>query len=337
MNEPSELRSIRALAQASAVALLLLGAALAHGQTQPAPAVPMPSASAPSTVLLRSGDVTVTRADYDTELARLPENYRGAFGVEAQRVDALLGNLLVQKMLAAQARDAGIDRDPAMQRRIAAEIDKLLAAEKVARIEADARRAFDAQDNEARARELYLQRRDSLRTPEQVSVTHILFDTKKRTEEEAVKLAKETRARIVAGENMEALAKALSDDPSAQRNNGRLDFFVKERMDPPFSKAAFALKNVGDLSEPVVGRFGVHVIRLDGRKEGSIPPFEQVRGSILDEMRKAHVDRVRNEYVNALRTDPKVYVNKEAVDALLVQPDYDALRRTHRGEAAPTK
>lgn len=337
MNEPSELRSIRALAEASAVALLLLGAPLAHGQAQPAPAVAMPSASAPSTVLLRSGDVTVTRADYDTELARLPENYRGAFGVEAQRVDALLGNLLVQKMLAAQARDAGIDRDPAMQRRIAAEIDKLLAAEKVARIEADARRAFDAQDNEARARELYLQRRDTLRTPEQVSVTHILFDTKKRTEEEAVKLAKETRARIVAGENMEALAKALSDDPSAQRNNGRLDFFVKERMDPPFSKAAFALKNVGDLSEPVVGRFGVHVIRLDGHREGTIPPFEQVRGSILDEMRKAHVDRVRNEYVSSLRTDPKVYVNKEAIDALLVQPDYDALRRANRGEAAPTK
>jgi peptidyl-prolyl cis-trans isomerase C len=337
MNKPSELRSVRARAEASIVAMLLLVAPLAHGQPQPAPASAMPSASAPSTVLLRSGDVTVTRADYDTELARLPENYRGAFGVEAQRVDALLGNLLVQKVLAAQAREAGIDREAPMQRRIAAETDKLLAAEKVARIEADARRAFDAQDNEARAREIYLQRRDTLRTPEQVAVTHILFDAKKRTEEEATRLAKEARARIVAGENMEALAKALSEDPSAQRNNGRLDFFVKERMDPPFSKAAFALSKVGDLSEPVVGRFGVHIIRLDGRKEGSIPPFEQVRASILDEMRKTYVDRVRNDYANALRTDPKVYVNKEAVDALLVQPDYDALRRANRGEAAPSK
>jgi hypothetical protein len=54
-------------------------------------------------------------------------------------------------------------------------------------------------------------------------------------------------------------------------------------------------------------------------------------------MRKTYVDRVRNDYVNALRTDPKVYVNKEAVDALLVQPDYDALRRANRGEAAPSK
>jgi peptidyl-prolyl cis-trans isomerase C len=337
MSIPSELRSVRTFAAASTAALLLLVAPSTLAQAQPAPASATPSVSAPSTVLLRSGDVTVTRADYDTELARLPESYRGAFGIEAPRVNALLGNLLVHKSLAAQAREAGIDRDPAMQRRIAAEIDKLLAAEKVARIEADAQRAFDAQDNEARAREIYLQRRDSLRTPEQVSVTHILFDTKKRTVEEATALAKETRARIVAGENMEALAKALSDDPSAQRNNGRLDFFVKERMDPPFSKAAFALKNVGDLSEPVVGRFGVHVIRLDGRKEGTIPPFDQVRGSILDEMRKTYVDRVRNDYVNALRTDPKVYVNKEAVDALLVQPDYDALRRANRGEAAPSK
>jgi hypothetical protein len=327
---------LRARLRAGGFSLLLCIATTSHGQA-PAPTLP---GAAPlpgdSTVLLRNGSVVVTRADYDAELSRIPESHRDAFGVDASRVDAMLSNLLVQRVLAAQAREAGIDRDPTIQRRIANETDKLLSAERLLAIEAEARREFDAQNTDARVREIYVQRRESLRTPEQVSVTHILFDTKKRSAGEAIKLAQEVRARIVAGEDMEALARALSDDPSAKRNGGRLDYFSKERMDPAFSNASFAMARMGELSEPVVSRLGVHIIRLDGRKESVVPRFEDVKATLTEEMRRSHVDRRRAELVASIRTGPDVYVNRDAVQALVVQPDPEALRNSAR-EAKSTK
>jgi peptidyl-prolyl cis-trans isomerase D len=223
-----------------------------------------------------------------------------------------------------------------IQRRIANETDKLLSAERMLVVEAEARREFDAQNTDARVREVYVQRKESLRTPEQVSVTHILFDSKKRSADEAMKLAQDARARIVAGEDMEALARALSDDPSARRNGGRIDYFAKERMDPAFSRAAFAMVKIGEVSEPVVSRFGVHVIRLEGRKDSAIPPFVDVKETLTDEMRKTHVDRRRAEYVSGIRTDPKVYVNRDAVQALVVRPDAETIRKSIR-EATSTK
>jgi parvulin-like peptidyl-prolyl isomerase len=334
MSNARTVEILRARLMAGALLLVFAGSAVnaqAPAATPPA-AVPSP---VDATVLLRSGTVVVTRADYDAELLRIPESHREAFGVDASRVDAMLGNLLVQKVLAAQARETGIDRDPMTQRRIANEIDKLLSAERLLAVEAEARREFDAQNTDARVREVYLQRKESLRTPEQVSVTHILFETKKRSTDEAMKLAQDVRARIVAGEDMEALARALSDDPSARRNGGRLDYFVKERMDPAFSRASFAMVRIGEVSEPVVSRFGVHVIRLEGRKESAIPPFEDVKGTLTDEMRKAHVDRRRAEFVGGIRTDPNVYVNRDAVQALVVRPDPETIRKPIREATSP--
>src|SRR4030095_8212457 len=118
--------------------------------------------------------------------------------------------------------------------------------------------------------------RKSFTTPEQVSATHILFDTKKRSSDEAKKLAQDTRAKIAAGADMGKLAKELSDDASAQ-NNGALGWFAKKDMDPAFGEAAFALKNTGDVSEPVLSQFGWHIIRLDGRGPAALRTLDAGR------------------------------------------------------------
>src|SRR5450755_1100317 len=150
-------------------------------------------------VLVENSYAKVTRGDYEAELLRLPPDMRAGFANSGKRVYDLLTRLLLTKSLAAEARKAQLDKDPEVQRRLALEIDRVQAGLQIAKIEEDAARSFDFRrpQLEARARELYLVNRDKYRVPEQVSASHILFDTKKHTPEEALKLAQETRARIL--------------------------------------------------------------------------------------------------------------------------------------------
>jgi hypothetical protein len=52
-------------------------------------------------------------------------------------------------------------------------------------------------------------------------------------------------------------------------------------------------------------------------------------------MRKAHVDRRRAEFVGGIRTDPNVYVNRDAVQALVVRPDPETIRKPIREATSP--
>lgn len=73
------------------------------------------------------------------------------------------------------------------------------------------------------------------------------------------------RNRALAGEDFGALARALSDDPSAKTNGGDLGYFTVLQMVFPFEEAAYNLKT-GDLSMPVRTRFGYHLIRVTDRR-----------------------------------------------------------------------
>src|SRR5262249_50665764 len=154
--------------------------------------------------------------------------------------------------------------DPQMQQRRALEIDKIDASMLIAKTEEDAGRTFDANlaKSDARIRELYMVDSSRFRVPEQVSASHILFDLKTHSKDEALKLALDAKAKIAAGADFHTLAKQISDDPSARQNGGQLGFFDATTMDPDFTKAAFALKAPGDVSEPVLSSFGYHIIRL---------------------------------------------------------------------------
>jgi peptidyl-prolyl cis-trans isomerase C len=280
-------------------------------------------------VLVSNSLATITRAEYDAELMKLPIDLRAGFANSARRVNDLLLRMLVQKSLAAQAKAAKLDASPEVKLRLQLETDRLLAQTMVENVEAKAAAEFEANraKYEARAQELYKVDRNSFATPEQASATHILFDTKKRSADEAKKLAQDARAKIVAGADMDKLAKEVSEDPSAANNGGSLGWFAKKEMDPAFGEAAFALKNPGDLSEPVLSQFGWHIIRLDGKRAGTVKTYDEARETVMLDLKKRYVDEKRDETLAAIRRDPKTQVNREAVDALTPRVDVDAAKR----------
>ncbi len=323
------------------LASLFAWPALAPGQIPaPSPAsAPPANAHAPDEVLAENAQMRLTRADYDADMQRLPAEMRNEFASDPKRLTAYLNNLLVVKALAADARKAGLESDPLLQRRIALEVDRALADSQLRHLEQAAGKEFDAKSSEyrAKAKELYLVDRNKYRVPEQISASQILFDTRQRKPEEALALANETRRKLLAGADFAATAREVSDDPSAKSNGGAIGWFARERMDPVFSKAAFEMKNVGDIGEPVLSRFGYHLIRFEGRRAAEVRPFEDVEPRIMAELRKQYIDAQRDARTDAIRNDPTLKVNQAAVDALVFHPEPGAFgagtaRRRGKGE-----
>ena len=93
----------------------------------------------------------------------------------------------------------------------------------------------------------------------EIRASHILV----KTEDEAKKLLEE----IKAGEKtFSELAEEYSMCPSGA-NGGDLGYFGRGMMVKPFEDAAFALENIGQISEPVQTQFGWHLIQLTGKDE----------------------------------------------------------------------
>jgi peptidyl-prolyl cis-trans isomerase C len=248
--------------------------------------------------------------------ARVPKDIRTEFVSNSKRVGELVSQLLLRRTLAQQAKAAKLDEKPANATRLKLDTERALSQFRVAAIEEKAAVEFDAKLPQyvARAREIYLGDRERFRTPAEVSASHILFDIRKHGSDEARKLAEQARARLVAGADFRTVAREVSEDPSVAQNGGELGWFTKDKMVAPFANAAFAMKTVGSISEPVQTSFGWHLIRLDGRKDGVVKPFDEVRDEIVAELRAKYVEEQRDAALNVVRDDPKTKFDETALD-----------------------
>lgn len=82
------------------------------------------------------------------------------------------------------------------------------------------------------------------------------------TEEEAAIV----EGQLQAGKDWTQLAAEFSTDESNKNQGGDLGWFNKTAMVTEFSDAAFALTEVGEISEPVKTTFGFHIIQLLGKE-----------------------------------------------------------------------
>ena len=116
------------------------------------------------------------------------------------------------------------------------------------------------------------------------------------------------------GRDFAQLAETNSDDRGSANRGGDLGWFSRGMMVKPFEDAVFAMKDSGEISEPVKSQFGWHLIRLDGKR--GIRPFSEIENDLRKQVRtdarheevdKAFVKKIRAEYkLPAELTDEQV-------------------------------
>jgi peptidyl-prolyl cis-trans isomerase SurA len=98
----------------------------------------------------------------------------------------------------------------------------------------------------------------------QAQVSHIVMYPP--YSEEAISDVRQTlldlRKRVIDGDPFSTLARMYSEEPGATGSGGDIGFQSKGELDPEFAKAAWALKNKGDVSRIVESKFGFHIIQL---------------------------------------------------------------------------
>ena len=114
---------------------------------------------------------------------------------------------------------------------------------------------------------------------------HILVEQEAEARDIIAKLKKNPKA-------FESLAKAKSKDSGSKANGGDLGWFDPRAMVPEFGAAVATLTKGKFTEEPVKSQFGYHVILLEDSRPKMIPPLDQVKSQLQQQIQQQNLKKM---------------------------------------------
>jgi peptidyl-prolyl cis-trans isomerase SurA len=141
-------------------------------------------------------------------------------------------------------------------------------------------------------------------------------------------------AELKKGADFAELARTKSDDKRSSQQGGEMPWFSSGRMIPEFANPAFALKNLGDISEPVETAFGYHIIKkLDMKPVSS---FEDSKAMLEERIKQdpersitskqVFVDKLKAEYNYSENTEGKAKLKNINTNDTLEYNNFEIFR-----------
>ncbi|HWP60438.1 MAG TPA: peptidylprolyl isomerase [Candidatus Acidoferrales bacterium] len=148
----------------------------------------------------------------------------------------------------------------------------------------------------------YQQNGKKFMTREKFHLRHILLALSPQAtpaeEKQARERIAELRRQLLAGEDFAKLAKSFSEGSGAHEG-GDLGWINRGTLVPEIEEAAAKLA-VGQVSQPVRTSLGFHLIKLEGKKGGEVPPLEEVADKIKEEL---YAKTLEERFQKWLKTD----------------------------------
>ena len=250
-------------------------------------------------IYARVGEVSISVGDIEDQIAQqapfLRDRYR-----DPARLRELADGLVRMELLAREAKRREYDRNPVVE-----QATKQMLVQNLLRTEFDeriTRESIPAADVLA----YYEAHEDEFVRPAMVRASHILFDTRP----EAEALLVEARAADASG--FRALVRDHSKDTETKLRGGDLRYFTQDGRppggrpdDPPVAEAivaaAFALTELGEVSDPIAVGENFSLVKLTGSREREVRTLEQAEDGIRLRIWRERRQEAIDEFVADLR------------------------------------
>lgn len=293
------------------IVALALGLAAGAQAQQPAAANPREE----KIVAVINGE-KLSAAQLDRLYARISPQMRANYERSGGKIQ-FLDQYINQRLLLQEAVKSRFDKRPDIAAELEAAKDSTLFDRYVREVvasevisEAELRAYYDANRNNF-LREETIKARHIISTPQAGNVANTLKDDAGSIEDARKKMMN-LKKQLDSGANFAELAASYSEDGSAA-SGGDLGWFGRGKMVGEFEQVAFALKP-GETSDVIETQFGFHIVHVDEKKPGGVPPYEEVRGEIRERFMNERAEKVL-ERVSALtrelRTTSTVQINRE--------------------------
>ena len=135
----------------------------------------------------------------------------------------------------------------------------------------------------------------------QTRARHILLKAKNKVDiQHAQGELLKIRERILGGEDFAVLATDISQDPGSAIKGGDLGWLNKGDTVPGFEKAMDAMQ-VGEISQPVVSQFGVHLIQVQERRQQDVSEQNQ-RNMIREQIGRRKIAEKYEQFLKQLKS-----------------------------------
>ena len=236
---------------------------------------------------------------------RLREGLQQLYALNVLRIDAEAANALTEEQQAWIARHE-----------VSMSLVRQYLSDQV-------KRESDETDYERLAEEYYIANKSEFIVPERRSLRALLIRTDCRSPEEAVAIATDLTGNVETKDDFEAVVREHTEDAVAAENGGLMPGVVRGDTVMEFEEAAFSLKTVGEISEPVVSEFGAHVMQLLAIIPAAQLEFPAVREGIIKRLQTEE----QNKILATLRMEARerrpngLELNMEALEDLVLSTD----------------
>ena len=149
----------------------------------------------------------------------------------------------------------------------------------------------------------------------EVKVAHIMIEQKSNATEQEKKVSNDKLEQLLdffkEGKSFDELVR-YSDDKGSSKQGGELPWFSTGQMVFEFEEAAFALENIGDISEPIQTIYGWHILKLIDKKD--TPTLEEAKADIERKIKRdSRANKGRQVLIKKIKSDNQFREYKTAL------------------------